>query len=626
MMCDVQILYVELYTLAGVIVFLITIVEENGGGALSTTCDATVTSLTHGSVQVELNNGCVAANAQVGVWSARNQSFDLTSYISLNDWKNQTGTEVEWVFTKEVAAGSVIDAHMKRDCLVASDFRCFPHESTDKWSDDGASQQASWCFAEIVTNPQMKGVPRSWDTITGTPITGRISGDGSKSPVMTGNSYYPNACEVDGISPEAEACAQSAGLLDSSCANITFKGSGTQRNRESVAEHLIDACKSLRDLGTDDYGESDPGPPVSFHGGDFDEGQHGTVLVQLLNPMGCTADFVQSSDDADLGNLADSPDQLATALPLLYWFICFAAVAVADRILIMSLVVSNYLTDLVVASAEIVEARDFPAFERQMALQARSIPKWFFLCVLLPVMASVSYSILAMFLAKDFVDASNREFETCVLEIVTQTVDASRTEMKDENGHYMFDENGNYIYTETADEARARICKEYASGGSTKTNTEPYISAFFGTLPAVQLFTPVLAAVLLMLIVIELHALQIDAAQASLYKLTGASWPSEPKWLHRNADVGRESAPLPDHVTLETADGPVDDDEDRVTAALRPFVAVRASLLKTSKEWSFILATEVLVVALLMIEPALQAATPVGGAGGSCVHTLAEYS
>ena len=158
MMCDVQILYVELYTLAGVIVFLITIVEENGGGALSTTCDATVTSLTHGSVQVELNNGCVAANAQVGVWSARNQSFDLTSYISLNDWKNQTGTEVEWVFTKEVAAGSVIDAHMKRDCLVASDFWCFPHESTDKWSDDGASQQASWCFAEIVTNPQMKGV------------------------------------------------------------------------------------------------------------------------------------------------------------------------------------------------------------------------------------------------------------------------------------------------------------------------------------------------------------------------------------------------------------------------------------------------------------------------------------
>jgi hypothetical protein len=39
-------------------------------------------------------------------------------------------------------------------------------------------------------------------------------------------------------------------------------------------------------------------------------------------------------------------------------------------------------------------------------------------------------------------------------------------------------------------------------------------------------------------------------------------------------------------------------------------------LMKTSKEWSLILATEVVVVALLVVEPALQH-TARAGAGGS---------
>ena len=711
-----QVLFIELYTLVGVVIYLITVVEETGGGVLAATCDSTLMSMTRGSVQVELNNGCVADSAQIGVWNVQNQSFDDSTFETLETWKARTGANLEWIYTEASAAGSVIEANEKRDCLVASDFRCFPRESDDVWSDDGASQRPEWCFAEVVPTPRSAGLP----------LVALDNGGYNRWSdfIWSGNAHYPHPCETSGLTQILEASAESLAFTHLSPSTVTINAtvvlasdyvdadpvylasdsllSGVNISRRSfnqwgeivlaavrgplnpgeiatvvqaysVSWHVtatyikvrapsgrewwydIDAlrleqaesqirnmtrcvhsngllaasCMTMK-IGDDrlcdlltpeclalggwlpssnpadtrlqcgyakpNYGGLPEPPLVSYRGGDFGESNNpaGTMLVQLLNPMQCTSENARTDDDG-LQVVADSPDQLAAVMPLLIWFIIFAAVAVADRVLIMSLVASNYLSDLVVASAEIVEPSWFPAFERQMAKQARLIPKRFFLAVVLPVTASISYSILAMFLAREMIEARNNEFESCVTKsewLLGRDRSAEEADLSDTD-------------------FKNKICDEYASGEGASSMV-PYIYALFGALPAIQLFTPVLAAILLMLVVIEVHALQIDAAQKSVYELTATAWPGEPKWLR--------GEPADECVQeQETAAGPPTDldEEDRVTAALRPFVAVKASLLKTSKEWSFILATEVLVVAMLLIEPALQATTPAGGSSST---------
>ena len=73
-----------------------------------------------------------------------------------------------------------------------------------------------------------------------------------------------------------------------------------------------------------------------------------------------------------------------------------------------------------------------------------------------------------------------------------------------------------------------------------------------------------------------------------------------------SAEVDNFENPTPSTVAVD------DDTSDRVTSTLKPFVAIKASLIKTSKEWSFILATEVVIVTLLIVEPALQTSTGTG--------------
>ena len=311
-----------------------------------------------------------------------------------------------------------------------------------------------------------------------------------------------------------------------------------------------------------------------------------TALVQLLDPTECLLG-TSSGFTATAENTMTFEEVAVASMPLLIWFTIFAAVAVADRVLIMSLVASNYLTDLVVASTEIVAEHHFAAFEKKMSKQARQIPKFFALGVVAPVIASVSSSILATMLEKEHIEGDERAF-ACVA-------------------------------------GGPGIASDYYfmnAGCSSNAGVDPsvYLLTVAGTFPVVQLFTPVLAAVMLMLMVIEVHVLQLDGALKTLYESAETVWSTEPKWLHAGSsteEVFVEQYAKPEIAhhdrTVKTS--------DRVTDALQPFVAFKASLRRTSKQWSFILATEVVVVSLLAVEPVLQSSSSGGGGkGAQCAH------
>ena len=264
----------------------------------------------------------------------------------------------------------------------------------------------------------------------------------------------------------------------------------------------------------------------------------------------------RSSSSAGIQYVVDrgDADPVQNLLPLLIWVVAFSALAVSDRALLMSLITTNYLAELVVSFRSTVGGLRFAHYEQIMVRRAKQLPRWYFFGVVIPVILWVTYSILRVMLEQATVEAGNTDYDCDVL------------------GRERFYYLDNHLSSSKSYKAR---CEHDAS------NVRTYAVAVLATVPMVQLFTPVLAAILLMLLVIQVHALELDAALDQLRNVA--------------------TAPTDD---LESENADADQSTDRtVEAGLAPFIKVQASLLATSKRWSSIMATEVVLVALLICEP-----------------------
>ena len=121
--------YIELYTLLIAVVyvavngFYIADLTANGPGSGQAIVDcATTTTTTRGDVHMALNSECVRNHATLGRWNGTAQSFG-SPQKPLQEWR-QSGASIDWVLTEVQAEGTNLQAHERRDCLVASDFIC----------------------------------------------------------------------------------------------------------------------------------------------------------------------------------------------------------------------------------------------------------------------------------------------------------------------------------------------------------------------------------------------------------------------------------------------------------------------------------------------------------------------
>jgi hypothetical protein len=218
-------------------------------------------------------------------------------------------------------------------------------------------------------------------------------------------------------------------------------------------------------------------------------------------------------------------------------------------VLLMELISTNYLGVLVTELRDIVGGARYGHFESKVVGVTKVLPKRYFFGVVVPVVVWVTYSILRVMLQRASVDVANTDYLCEVL------------------GKEAFWYQSSFEGT----------CQNDAS------NLALYVKALAATVPAVQLFTPVLAAILLMMLVVEVHALEIEAAVEQL-RTTAAT--------------------AEDDFSQERVAGAV-----RIERALQPFLKVKASLASTSKHWSSVLATEILLLLLLICEPLVVAHT-----------------
>ena len=119
-----------------------------GSGQAVVDCAATTTT-TRGDVQMALNTECVRNLATLGRWNGTAQSFG-SPQKSLHEWR-QSGASIDWVLTEVQAEGTNLQAHERRDCLVASDFTC-------KRTFGGSNEATTtWCYAEVVPATPERG-------------------------------------------------------------------------------------------------------------------------------------------------------------------------------------------------------------------------------------------------------------------------------------------------------------------------------------------------------------------------------------------------------------------------------------------------------------------------------------
>ena len=148
-----QVFYIELYTLLIAVVYIAvkgvyTVVDQSvssSGGQALVDCATTDTSTTRGDVHMALSTECVHSHATLGRWNATAQSFSSAQQQQpLREWEQQPGAGIDWVLTEVQAEGATLQAHERRDCLVASDFVC------KRIFGGSGGATTTWCYAEVV--------------------------------------------------------------------------------------------------------------------------------------------------------------------------------------------------------------------------------------------------------------------------------------------------------------------------------------------------------------------------------------------------------------------------------------------------------------------------------------------
>eukprot|EP01043_Picozoa_sp_COSAG02_P011624 COSAG02_NODE_431_length_22447_cov_7.487202_10_plen_1110_part_00 len=529
------VVFVEIYSLLSVVTYVgvNSAFEASGpkGNAHPAIMDCSKPeSTTRGGVRMELDNACVRREAFIAQWNYSAQTFDTVGTSKVAEWIDQSpGRHIDWVSTQTEVQGTLLSSHVQRDCLTAADFACVAVEKTD----------AFWCYSTVIPTPREHG--RTLHTFR------RTYGNFS---ARAGGPHYPSArncglkpsdwCAAELLRHQLEPNASCATAIDGDVETVGFGNLDVQ---------LYTGCDTV------------------YNGVQFRESQTGAVLVQLKNPRAC----LHSNNDniQYTATTASTGDEFSKSLPLFMFLIAFSTLAVADRILIMDLISSNYLVVLVASLNEAAGQYPFEHYEKMLVKQARKIPMFYFFFIVVPTVLFVTYSILRVQLAQATVDTDNARFVCDV---------------------YEPDAISDQPFGSTA--TATQLCDQVRAGTDQITN---YVIAVLATIPAVQLFTPVLAAILLMLLVIEVHSLELEAALDQLRAVS--------------------AMPLVETTTIDVP-------ACRVQVALAPFVKVQASLLSTSKRWSSILATEIVLVALLICEPL---ANPDGGSATPS-SSVAAYS
>jgi hypothetical protein len=467
-------------------------------------------------------------------------------------------------------AGTPLDAHERRDCLVASDFTCKRLQGSGGGSGVGGAVPA-WCYVEVVPDPAEKG--RLMHTLT----------DWSGSQYNThpdlvnftfwgGSQHYPTGPSC-GQTPAAAWCAAQQRL-----------GSWPNASRSCDPVDALDSRYSydinIRDQPTNMYYFYTGCDVSDYRGAEFDQSQAGAVLVQLLDPTQCLSSNtggVKYNSPA-VGTSTDDSNRssnFAAELPLLAWFVLFAGLAVADRVLLMGLFVSENLASQVVGLRSLAGPARYGRYEEKLIAVVSKMPRRYFFVVVVSVVAWVTYSILRVMLQEANVNVANTDYYCEV-----------------------FGRNGfnSDLYT---------YGNDCGVSSSNILVIELWLTALLATVPAVQLFTPVLAAILLMKLVIQVHLLEVEAATEQL-RAVASSISGLP--ADRSSAVEDEGGAAP-HITGTYGTFEKRIGGERAEWALRPFLQVQQHLAATSEKWSWVLLTEATLLGLLICEPIVAAHT-----------------